>query len=306
MVRHVLLAMVVGIWATGSAFAADIAVDGHLTDWNPSLTSTAVGSAVNHSSSFWQPTISGAAYWYGDGTVSPGAGGQNFDVEAAYMVSQNGKLYGAFVSGFDTIENNWSGSTPSTFRTGDLFFQTSNGTGWDFAIAMSSHDGFAAGDLYVPDNASSTWYSAPYYDGVHHSPDYSVAGPALLTGSQSDFTVYTPANGVEMAYVAGCKWDSGVPGSGTLYDQPRMDWLGSGYDHNVTEVAIPWTLASQLGLDSGDITMHYTMECGNDYFSLTLPRTSIPPSTVPEPGLAVLALGAVVAGVWARRRKVKS
>ena len=46
------------------------------------------------------------------------------------------------------------------------------------------------------------------------------------------------------------------------------------------------------------VTMHYTESCGNDVFDLTANDV-----VLPEPGTCILALGAVLAGAYARRRR---
>ena len=71
-------------------------------------------------------------------------------------------------------------------------------------------------------------------------------------------------------------------------------------DHNIVAVSIDGTdlhnAFSTFAYGSTPVLMHYTESCGNDVFDLT------GDVILPEPCTAVLALGAVVAGAFARRR----
>src|SRR5690606_36244559 len=74
--------------------AGAITVDGSLSDWGVTIPVVA-----NAPSAAWTSSI--GAFAEEDGEVSPGIGGQNYDVEAMYAVVSGDTLFFALVTGFD-------------------------------------------------------------------------------------------------------------------------------------------------------------------------------------------------------------
>ena len=276
--------MVLGIWATGSASGTTITVDGDLSDWG-----VTASTVVDRADTAWAPTMADwtTSWWAedttdwnsrGDGSVGPGYGGQNFDVEAAYMTSANSVLYGAFVSGFDRAgQSGWNGS--GWYSTGDLFFDLGGNGTWDFAIALSTHDGFLEGCAYIPSSAG-TWYTTP--------TDFAASAPAqLLSG-----VTFTELSGVQYAY------HEGTSSEKPYASEKTSDY--SGADHNIVEFSlddVDLHYAFPSLFSGTSVVMHYTQTCGNDV--LDLPGIVV---YTPEPATAaLLALGVVAA--YARRRR---
>jgi hypothetical protein len=260
--------------------AGPITVDGFLTDW---VSGATLNTGYDLGAGALVP-VSGVTYWIEDsvvdpyGMVGPGYGGQNFDVEAAYGIWSAGTYYGAFVTGFDQLgQYGWNGTT--YYRTGDLFLDVNPGIapGWDLAIAMSTHDGFVAGNVYAA--TGGTWYTVP--------TDFASSQPALLTGTPNDVTA---------SYAVVYGYGEGMTTEINKASASYADYGAA--DHNVYEVSLAGGLLS--GADS--ILMHYTQECGNDVFDLEVVDL-LPPQVVPEPCTSVLALTALLAGVYVRRRK---
>ena len=83
--------------------------------------------------------------------------------------------------------------------------------------------------------------------------------------------------------------------SGTEIGSVNLAYSDEQNSHYVIETAIP---LSYLGLNSGDhLTIHWTMECGNDYLNLNA-------TVVPEPTtLLLLGTGLIAFGI-SRRKKI--
>ena len=277
------------------SFTSTITIDGILTDWGVGVDLWGSGAKFDYPANDWLPS-SGVAYWIEDSTkwqgtpgkVGPGYGGQNFDVEAAFTAASSGTVYMGFVSGFDQAgQRAYSGT--DLLRTGDLFVDLDPIDGspsWDFAIALSTRDGFTEGHAYIP--GTTSWYTTP--------TDYPASLPSRMTG-----TNFTELSGVSYAYAAGAATADDLAYASSDWSTYEDD------DHNVVEVSLSVTdLVSEFGvLGTAGAVFHYTQDCGNDVFNqLVLPTMSPGEEIViPEPGTAFLALGAVLAGVFARRRK---
>ena len=83
--------------------------------------------------------------------------------------------------------------------------------------------------------------------------------------------------------------------SGTVIGNVSLAYSNGQKSHYVIETAIP---LSYLGLNAGDhLTIHWTMECGNDYLNLDA-------TVVPEPAtLLLLGTGLIAFGI-SRRKKI--
>ncbi len=98
----------------------------------------------------------------GGGYVSPGWGGQHFDVEAMYAVHNGDSVDYAIITGFDLDGVEWSGDL---YTPGDLFFDvdgSANGENWDVAVDLQT------GDLY--ENATGS------------IPTFGSSAPFTITG----------------------------------------------------------------------------------------------------------------------------
>lgn len=303
--RHLTLAAVVllGFCAMRSASAYTITVgDDSLSDWGVTVDYT----KANRDNGDWTATNAGIVSWAEDnatsgssGYVGPGYGGQNFDVEAAYLTSSSTMLGAAFVTGFDRAGQygGWGGeSIPPLYYTGDLFFDVNSNETWDFAVAMWTRANFTAGYAYAPSlSAPPGWLLPPTISAYVDTSE-----PWALNGAleQSSFTEYS---NVLYAYSEGNVHE----GVANEFDGPSGDSLLWGpFDHNIVEVGIPLSFIGP----ADSVTMHYTMQCGNDWLEMSYsfdddPVDDIVP--IPEPGTFLLLLQAAAVGVYARRRRFK-
>jgi len=276
---------------TSGDFDSTIAIDGSLGDWEVYWLGQALAPEVDRPNSEWLPSIPGVSYWIEDGVgkkgrVGPGYGGQNYDLEAAYLGIAQNDLYGAIVTGGEQAGNR--GNRSKWYYPGDIFFDMNNDNRWDFALGASDHGDIHAGRLYRPKAkyASETWWTK--------TTAFSSSKPAWLRSSRveefldlDDDFIYTNA----------------------VYSDDDLRPSGSyrAADHNIIEFTLPWDILGLNGINyGGEMLMHFTQTCGNDVLEIEHvgPRSETPGSpgpVVPEPATIAL-LGCGIAGLIALKR----
>lgn len=222
-----------------------------------------------------------ANYYREDGPgeqVTPGYGGQDFDMEAMYYWYADGGsadgLYVGVFTGFDSIGEYSSG----WYYAGDLFFNIGGDSSWDFAIETT---GANAGHVYAP--TSSSWWTAVTV------PSYSVSNPyAINTANAVDVTNLFGLSGSALVYNNRGAVDGGVGDHNFIeayVDEALLVWgQANGY----------WSGLSATGDTS--IVSHWTMSCGNDYANVS---AKVPP--VPEPA-TMLMFGCLGLGMFVARK----
>lgn len=263
--RHTLLA---AIWLAASGAHA-ITVDGDLADWGLSFAGAA---------SDWTTSKAGVLSVVNDQSggagafLSPGWGGQAYDVEALYMTWNSTHLYGALVTGHNpnTLQN----PAGNSYGRGDFAFDFNLDGSWDFGFATANRGGgIVQGGVYQTTDADWSYglWSAPGVQGAS-SDATALTGGALL-------------------------------GAGTLAISAQRTGMGAlGGKHWVYELAIPVSFfgdrwGAQGPAQAFDLT--WTMLCANDILRLDPPLSS-----VPVPGSAGLALAGVIGIGMLRRRPV--
>lgn len=213
----------------------------------------------------WVPSTAGVTYVSEDQidySLNPGYGGQDFDVEAIYFKKEGDIAYFAVVSGFPI--GGYPNYNGSAYYAGDLAIDFGSNGSYEFGVTVTNHLSGVAPDHLVG-NAATDW-STPYF---------TESGPFQLTGG-------TDLGAVQFAY------------NSTTY------LVG---DHYVYEYGIPVSLfgADWTG-DNPDLTVHWTMSCGNDALDLHVNAVLNPePSTY-----ALLLLGLSSFGLLRRFRNTRT
>lgn len=222
----------------------------------------------------------------GNGTY-PGGGGQAYDAEEFFYTYEDanginddsgGLLYIGLVTGFGPDgEVSGVGSSYPTFHGGDLFIALGANLDYTYAVGLAN-DGGRFGRGYAD---SSGWdLDDPYYDGVTHSPDFTVSTPYRVNdsaGGFADISSIVSADVIDM------------DGNGTR-------WF---YEVCIDLTGISGQELALRDPNNGGIGIHWTMECGNDYIRT---QDNEPFAPIPEPATMVL-LGMGVLGMALRAKR---
>jgi len=204
---------------------------------------------------------------------SPGTnneGGEKFDLEGLFCAEDEAYLYIGLTSSFGqyAVSNDYG-----AFYSGDVFFGF-NGNKYDYAVDVST------GDLINVDS----WNFIPERPGGYGSRSSIV----------EQVGAYTINSGNNLGQV-----DMRLTFEADFEPNPLTPPIDASADTYVWEFRIA---KAALNLDSGmfeSITLHNTLECGNDLIEKTFPMEPIPePAT-----LILLGTGLLGAELFRRRKK---
>ncbi len=265
-----------------SAQATPIVIDGNVSDWGfsvgdnntstftPSKTVNFVGYAVEDTNDTW-----GSSKF-----LSPGRGGQDFDIEVLAAVVQDNHLYVTVVSG-QRPDNGFTGYGPGDFvfnTTGGLYgLEVGGGVGGGPGGAITEgaagsvysldSQGFVNGQWDQPQKAGSLWYNPTWWNG----------GFTPVVHTQINKT--TPANARGLADYIFTR--------NTVTKQ-----------HSIIEFALPLTAFDGNIVQS----ISYAPACDNNHLFINLDSYAIPePTTMALGGIGL----AIVTLTGIRRRRCR-
>lgn len=230
--------------------ASAYTIDANLADWGLART----GSVTD-----WTPNASVKAWKVEDQTgglgtrLSPGYGGQAYDIEALYVDYDAQFLYLAMVTGHNPLTPNVGNS----FAPGDFAFDFGRNGTFEFGLETTGSNGKTQGGLYAV-----TQWGAGLWGASNEGPTSILAGDLLGLG--------------EVAYTTTGVANMGIYGA----DQ-----------HFFYEARIPVALfGSYWG--AGDFDVFWTMNCANDALKIdSVPGASIPePGTLALLPLGLLGM----------------
>ena len=266
----------------GNASAAIINNDGLWNDWLPVIPST---------SSEWNSVtpFNGIQWLVDDPTTDangPGVGGQPYDAEQIMWYGQGGSLHIGMITGFNPNGETSGGALASAvdyiFQAGDLFIDFgNNGAGsYDMAVGLSQNGGrysnITSTTLYADDRFGDVWEAGPYSSALNTQPasypQHSIANPYRASGAPSAVPFYTTT--VHASQYGTNRWF---------------------YEISIAGID-PSNFSTGIGL-------HWTMECGNDYFQVNDSDVINLTPVVPVPAAA--PLGLLGMGLLALVRRVR-
>ncbi len=196
-------------------------------------------------------------YTDSNGVVGPGVGGQAYDAERLGLYFDNSHVDFGLQTGFDLALGRNYGNLH--FNPGDIAINVDGDSFYEYAIDFSVAGASVVYTLVDMTKAGATW-TAPYY------AQHASAGPFDATYAAAD--IVGTFSGAYGNFAPGQRIADNVVNANAnlLYS-------------NVIEGSFDLALLSLY--TGGPMTMHWTMQCGNDVITRTSEQTPVPePATM--------------------------
>jgi len=250
-----LISVAVFLFVFGSGIASAYTIDGIVSDdWGIDLTS-AVSKYYLNNNTPTGPTVdtitednadqsSGVNTYVGPGYTH---NGNTYDVEAIYFDNDAEYGYIAIISGVAPLAVHNSGDHQPGYKAGDIGISLTGGSG-DYEYGININNDYEGGYSSAQLMSVTDWARVGFFPDAD---PWKINSGSAAGSAEAFYTGYTE------------EYDSTYNG------------------HYVLEVAF---FLEDLGLSFGDeLTIHWTMECGNDYLDLV---ATVDP--IPEPATMVL------------------
>lgn len=192
-----------------------------------------------------------------NGVVGPGVGGQAYDAERLGLYFDNSQVAFGLQTGFDLALGRNYGRLH--FNPGDLALNVDGDAFYEYAIDFSISGAAVSYTLVDMTSAGAVW-KAPYY------AQHASASPFAAT--------YTAANIVDTFTGAYSNFAPGERIADNVVNAPASLLYS-----NAMEGGFDLALLALYG--GGPLTMHWTMECGNDIINHTSEQAPVPePATM--------------------------
>lgn len=217
-------------------------------------------------------------YTDGDGVVSPGGGGQDFDIEKIGLFMDDTKLYIGLQTGFDI--------------TGDNKVDTIEGG--DFALDFGDDGSFEFGFRYDISSSGTINSVKLYHANSWDDPSpHSSSTPWRMNAIDGNALASTSNGSINAAFGKSTGW-WGWPYGDTHYTLEASV--------NLSVLTDKLKAINTNGYHFDRVTAHWTMGCGNDVLETTMTK-NFDYNPVPEPAtLLLFGMGLLGAGALGRKK----